>query len=96
MAENNLKKLHDSISIALKSSPPPPNYIPSNICCSECNVCYRQWFENTITMFKCQCKKLRLCPKCASESSEPIVMEHNLVDCNYVSKSDNEDNKKLV
>lgn len=84
MAENHLKTLFKAIDIALKSAPPPPVYIPDNVCCTVCHVCYREWFENTITTFLCQCKELRLCPKCANEMKEPEVMEHNLVDCNYV------------
>ena len=92
MAENNLQKLFKAIEIALKSAPPPPKYIPDNVCSLVCHVCYEEWFENTITMFHCQCKNLRLCPNCANGMKEPEVMEHNLVDCNYISESDeNED-----
>ena len=92
MAENNLKKLFKAIEIALKSAP-PPDYIPDNVCCVLCHACHGEWFENTITTFRCQCKELRLCPTCANGMKEPEVMEHNLVDCNYyvVSESENED-----
>lgn len=89
MAE--LQKLFTAISIALKSAPPPPKYIPDNVCSLVCHVCYDEWFENTITMFHCQCKELRLCPKCANEMKEPEVMEHNLVDCNYTESDSDED-----
>lgn len=84
------KKQKDSISIALKSAPPPPEYIFRNICCEECNVCHKQWFENTITMFRCQCKQLRLCPMCAAAYNKPACMEHNMVDCNIKDEWDGE------
>ena len=87
------KKLSDSIDIALKSAPTCPKYIPSNICASECNACDRRWFEDTIIMFHCQCKELRVCPECADKMKEPEEMEHNLVDCNYVS--DSQDSQKI-
>lgn len=92
MAENHFKTLFKAIDIALNSAPPPPVYIPDNVCSTVCHVCYREWFENTITTFLCQCKELRLCPKCAYEMKEPEVMEHNLVDCNYVGSSESSEN----
>ena len=92
MAENHFKTLFKAIDIALDSAPPPPVYIPDNVCSTVCHVCYREWFENTITTFLCQCKALRLCPKCAYEMKEPEVMEHNLVDCNYVGSSESSEN----
>ena len=76
------KKQKAIITSALKSAPPPPEYIPNNVCASECNVCYKRWFDNTITMFECQCKNLRLCPMCADENTEPEWHEHNMIDCN--------------
>tara|TARA_B110000008_G_C16663219_1_gene441681 strand:+ start:164 stop:454 length:291 start_codon:yes stop_codon:yes gene_type:complete len=88
---DNLTKLFKAIEIALKLAPPPPKYIPDNVCVELCHACHNEWFENTITTFCCQCKELRLCPKCANEMKEPEVMEHNLVDCNYISESENED-----
>ena len=91
LIDNNLKNLFKKIDIALKSTPPPPDYIPNNLTTSYCNVCCNQWFENTITMFWCQCRDLHVCPNCAYEMKEPEEMEHNLVDCNYVgSDIDNE------
>jgi hypothetical protein len=75
------KKQKAIIVSALKSAPPPPEYIPGNICCEQCHVCHKQWFENTITIFRCQCKAIRLCPACADENAEPAWMDHNMVDC---------------
>ena len=83
----------DLIAIAIKAAPPCPKYIPDNICTSNCNVCDRRWFENTIIMFHCQCKELRVCPECADKMKEPVKKEHNLVDCNY--GSDSEDSQAL-
>ena len=76
------KKQKAIIAPALKSAPQPPSYIPGNICTEECHVCNKRWFENTITIFRCQCKAIRLCPMCADENVEPDYMEHNMVDCN--------------
>jgi len=90
MKAKDLKKLFEQIEIALKKVPSSPNYIPDNVCCSECNVCCKRWFENTITMFRCQCKDLRVCPTCADDMKELESMEHNLIDCNYVSDSEDE------
>ena len=84
----------DRIAIALKAAPTCPKYIPSNVCASECNVCNRKWFENTIIMFYCKCGQLRLCPECADKMKEPVEIEHNLVDCNYGSDSDDSQAKK--
>ena len=75
------KKQKNIIASALKSAPSPPDYIPSNICCEQCHVCHKQWFENTITIFRCQCKEIRLCPMCTDKNTEPDYMEHNMVDC---------------
>ena len=87
----DLQKVFENIDIAIKAEPSPPHYIPNNVCSSECHVCCRRWFENTITMFRCQCRDLRLCPTCAGDMKELESMEHNLIDCNYVSNSDSED-----
>jgi len=75
------KKQKNIIASALKSVPSPPDYISSDICCEQCHVCHKQWFENTITIFRCQCKAIRLCPMCADKNIEPDYMEHNMVDC---------------
>ena len=65
---------------------PPPAYIPENVCADQCNVCGERWFENTITMVKCQCEQLRICPNCALKLSVPQEMEHNLVNCNFIEE----------
>ena len=88
--EDKTKKLLDSISIAVKSAPPPPTYLPDNICVNTCHVCYNEWFEDTIIMFHCQCRKLRLCPTCALSMIEPACMEHNMIDCNYEEEEEEE------
>lgn len=90
MAEINLQTLFKAIEMALQSAPPPPKYIPDNVCGVLCHVCGGEWFENTITMFHCQCKNLRLCPTCANGMKKPEVMEHNLVDCNVAESDEND------
>ena len=67
--------------------PDPPQSIPENVCTETCNVCERRWFENTVTMVRCECKALRICPSCALEMKRPEEMEHNLVDCNFKAES---------
>lgn len=69
----------------------PPRYIPNNLTTSECNVCCNQWFEGSIIMFWCQCRDLRVCPKCADEMKELESYDHNLIDCIYISDSENEE-----
>lgn len=83
-------RLSQTIHTALQNAPSPPTNIPGNICAENCNVCNNRWFECTITMFRCQCKQFRLCPSCANELVEPSELEHNMVDCSYVSNSDTE------
>ena len=85
-----MSSLFERIDVAVASAPPPPKRIPDNVCCSECDVCCRQWFEDTITMFRCQCGDLRVCPTCADDMKELESMEHNLIDCNYLSDEEDE------
>lgn len=68
---------------ALSVAPKPPANIPSNVCSTNCNACEKRWYEDTITMFRCQCSTIRVCPLCAKDMLEPRAFEHNLVDCNY-------------
>lgn len=76
--------------MSLRKSPPQPPAIPGNVCSVNCNVCGGRWFEGTIVVQKCACGKLRVCPDCASKMGKRVSYEHNLVDCDWVSDSEDE------
>ena len=76
--------------MSLLKSPPQPPAIPSNVCSASCNVCEGRWFEGTIVFQKCACGKLRICPDCANKMGERVSYEHNLIDCDWVSNSEDE------
>ena len=86
-----MASLITSVVFAKREAPPPPKYIPDNVCSTLCHICSRRWFEGTIAIFYCQCNQYRFCPECAFEHFEAVEMEHNLADCNYVAPDTDSD-----